>query len=89
MGVATSCVKWLAQVGALLVRFGGTLSGSGSRGARIQTSCAVVAFYRVDGGGHTWPEALVWMPPHMGRVSGSLDATRVSWEFLSAHRRDG
>jgi polyhydroxybutyrate depolymerase len=47
-----------------------------------------VAFYRVDGGGHTWPGARLWMPPHLGRVSRSLDATRVSWEFLSAHHRD-
>ncbi len=46
-----------------------------------------LAFYRVEGGGHTWPGARVWMPPHLGRVSRSLDATRVSWEFLSAHRR--
>lgn len=46
-----------------------------------------VVFYRVDGGGHTWPGARTWMPPHLGRVSQSFDATRVSWEFLAAHRR--
>ncbi len=46
-----------------------------------------LAFYRVEGGGHTWPGARAWMPPHLGRVSRSLDASRVSWEFLSAHRR--
>ena len=46
-----------------------------------------LAFYRVDGGGHTWPGARLWMPPHLGRVSHTLDATRVIWEFLSAHRR--
>ncbi len=47
-----------------------------------------IVFYRVDGGGHTWPGSSLWMPPHLGRVSRSLDATRVSWEFLSAHRRE-
>jgi poly(3-hydroxybutyrate) depolymerase len=28
------------------------------------------------------------MPPHLGGVSHSLDATRVIWEFLAAHRRE-
>ncbi len=51
------------------------------------TAVSDLAFYRVEGGGHTWPGARVWMPPHLGRVSHSLDATRVTWEFLSAHRR--
>jgi polyhydroxybutyrate depolymerase len=52
------------------------------------TPASDLAFYRVEGGGHTWPGARTWMPPHLGRVSRSIDATRVSWEFLSAHRRD-
>lgn len=46
-----------------------------------------LAFYRIEGGGHTWPGAHAWMPPHLGRVSRSIDATRVCWEFLSTHRR--
>ncbi len=46
-----------------------------------------LAFYRVEGGGHTWPGSRVWMPPHLGRVTRALDATRASWEFLSAHSR--
>lgn len=46
-----------------------------------------VAFYRVEGGGHTWPGARIWMPPHLGRVSRSLDATRVIWSFFLAHAR--
>jgi polyhydroxybutyrate depolymerase len=46
-----------------------------------------VDFYRVEGGGHTWPGARIWMPPHLGRVSRSLDATRVIWSFFLAHER--
>ena len=46
-----------------------------------------VAFYRVEGGGHTWPGARIWIPPHLGRVSHSLDATRVIWSFFLAHAR--
>ena len=51
------------------------------------TTASDLTFYRIEGGGHTWPGARAWMPPHLGRVSRTIDATRVTWEFLSAHRR--
>jgi polyhydroxybutyrate depolymerase len=46
-------------------------------------------FYRIEGGGHTWPgaSARVWIPPIFGRISTTIDATRLIWEFLSVHRR--
>ena len=45
-------------------------------------------FYRIEGGGHTWPGAAtrVWIPPIFGKVA-TIDATRLIWEFLSVHRR--
>jgi len=45
-------------------------------------------FYRVEGGGHTWPGAAarIWIPPIFGRIA-TIDASRLIWEFLSAHRR--
>ena len=46
-----------------------------------------VVFYQVEGGGHTWPGARIWMPPHLGRTTPALDATRISWDFLSNHGR--
>ena len=46
---------------------------------------ADIVFYRIEGGGHTWPGARVWIPPHLGRATPSLDATRISWAFLAAH----
>ena len=54
---------------------------------RGPSAASDLAFYRIQGGGHTWPGARMWMPPHLGRVSRTIDATRVSWQFLSAHRR--
>jgi polyhydroxybutyrate depolymerase len=46
-------------------------------------------FYRIEGGGHTWPGAgaRIWIPPIFGRISATIDATRLIWEFLSVHRR--
>ena len=45
-------------------------------------------FYRIEGGGHTWPgaSARIWIPPIFGRIA-TIDASRLIWEFLSAHRR--
>ncbi len=52
------------------------------------TPSSDVVLCRVEGGGHSWPGARVWMPPHLGRTSRTIDATRLAWEFLAAHRRD-
>ena len=48
-----------------------------------------VVAYRLEGAGHTWPGTRLWTPPHLGRVNRTLDATRVTWNFLSSHRRAG
>lgn len=47
-----------------------------------------ISFYRIEGGGHTWPGARVWMPPHLGRVSRTIDATRLAWDFFAGGGRD-
>jgi polyhydroxybutyrate depolymerase len=47
-----------------------------------------VVFYRIDGGGHTWPGSRFTLPAFLfGRTSRTFDATRVCWEFLGAHTR--
>lgn len=46
-----------------------------------------VVFYRVEGGGHTWPGNRMWVPPLFGRTGQAIDATRVAWEFLAGHSR--
>jgi polyhydroxybutyrate depolymerase len=50
-------------------------------------SCDVV-FYRVEGGGHTWPGSRITLPGFLfGRTSRTFDATQVCWNFLAAHSR--
>ena len=48
-----------------------------------------VVFYRIDGGGHTWPGNPQPLPRFLfGRTSDTFAATKVIWEFLSAHARE-
>lgn len=47
-----------------------------------------VVFYRIEGGGHTWPGSRFALPALLfGRTSRTFDATRFCWDFLSAHTR--
>jgi len=56
---------------------------------RGTSSASDVVFYRVDGGGHTWPGNRQPLPrPLFGRTSRAFDATKVIWDFLAAHRRE-
>lgn len=53
------------------------------RGASPQ---ADVEFWRVDGGGHTWPGGFQYLPERIvGPTSHAFDATAAIWRFLSAH----
>lgn len=66
-----------------------------SDGTRVQKTayldCAahtVVALYRIDGGGHTWPGGSQYLPRAIvGRVSRDIDATQVIWKFFADHPR--
>ncbi len=47
-----------------------------------------LAFYRVQGGGHTWPGARITLPALIfGRTTHSFDATAEILTFFSRHRR--
>jgi polyhydroxybutyrate depolymerase len=47
-----------------------------------------VVFYRVEGGGHTWPGGRRVLPAFMfGHTTRTFDAARVIWDFISAHGR--
>lgn len=50
-----------------------------------------VVQYRVEGGGHTWPGGLQYLPEWLavGRTSRDMDATEVIWEFFQRHPRAG
>lgn len=55
---------------------------------RGATPASDVVFYRIEGGGHTWPgNRLPGLPFLFGRTSRSINATREIWQFLSAHIR--
>ncbi|MDR7544038.1 MAG: PHB depolymerase family esterase [Armatimonadota bacterium] len=44
---------------------------------------AEVALYAVDGGGHTWPGGLQYLPERIvGRTSRDMDANEVIWGFF-------
>ncbi len=45
-----------------------------------------VLAYRVNGGGHTWPGGLQYLPERrIGITSQELDATEVIWDFFQTH----
>ena len=47
-----------------------------------------VVLYSVDGGGHTWPGGLQYLPVSIvGRTSRDIDASEVIWSFFKRHSR--
>jgi polyhydroxybutyrate depolymerase len=45
-----------------------------------------VVFYEIDGGGHTWPGGLQYLPEWIiGKTSRDIDANAVIWSFLKKH----
>lgn len=47
-----------------------------------------VILYSVEGGGHTWPGGIQYLPAKMiGKTSRDMDATEVIWSFFKRHTR--
>lgn len=47
-----------------------------------------VILYSIDGGGHTWPGGVQYLPVWIiGKTSREIDANQVIWEFFKKHRR--
>jgi polyhydroxybutyrate depolymerase len=47
-----------------------------------------VILYSVDGGGHTWPGGIQYLPEWMiGKTSRDFNATEVIWSFFKNHSR--
>lgn len=47
-----------------------------------------VVLYRIEGGGHTWPQGQKYLPAFMiGSTSQDLDANHVIWSFFKNFRR--
>ena len=49
---------------------------------------ADVAYYRVTGGGHTWPGTSVDLSP-LGHTTQEINATQLMWQFFKAHPKRG
>ena len=64
-------------------------TGDPTRIQRITYSggAAPVILYRIEGGGHTWPNAAQYLPVRIvGRVSRQIDACSVIWDFFAQQR---
>jgi len=49
---------------------------------------AEVLVYTIEGGGHTWPGGVQYLPVSLvGRTSANLDATEAIWAFFERHHR--
>jgi polyhydroxybutyrate depolymerase len=47
-----------------------------------------VILYTVEGGGHTWPGGLQYLPVKMiGKTSRDFDAVNIIWSFFKSHSR--
>lgn len=47
---------------------------------------AEVVLYKIEGGGHTWPDGYQYLPAFMiGKTNRSINASRVIWDFFAAH----
>ena len=47
-----------------------------------------VVLYIVEGGGHTWPSGLQYLPARViGKTSRDIDANEVIWSFFKKHSR--
>lgn len=46
---------------------------------------ADVVIYTIEGGGHSWPGG--WNLPFFGKISTSVDASEIMWEFFEDHPR--
>jgi polyhydroxybutyrate depolymerase len=47
-----------------------------------------VILYVVDGGGHTWPGGLQYLPKSLiGKTCRDIDANEIIWSFFKEHSR--
>jgi polyhydroxybutyrate depolymerase len=48
-----------------------------------------VVLYIIDGGGHTWPGGIQYLPSwKIGKTSRDIDANEVIWSFFKRHSRE-
>jgi len=89
IGAATDTMASWAQHDGCSASFAEDRLGTEVR-RRIWSGCqapAAVAFYIIDGGGHTWPGAVPF-PPH-GPTTQQIKASDTIWDFFKAHPLTG
>lgn len=95
IGTEEAVKKWVDHDGARGPRtedVPDTVEDDGCVGKRVSYTDGrdgtAVVLYALKGGGHAWPGAAQYLPEGIiGRVCRDFDATRLIWEFFSAHPR--
>jgi polyhydroxybutyrate depolymerase len=62
-------------------------------GTRVRTEtyapcrdASAVILYAIEGGGHTWPRGLQYLPEAIiGKTSRDIDANTILWNFFKQH----
>jgi polyhydroxybutyrate depolymerase len=68
----------------------GPADGTHVKNFRFQTcrEGTAVELYAIEGGGHTWPGGLKYLPDNIvGKTSDQLSATETIWEFFKQHQK--
>jgi len=89
--VQQTAARWAALAGCApttasatvptIVSDGTTVSDTTYSGCRDD---ALVRFYTIDGGGHTWPGGTQYLPAStVGKATRNLDASQTLWAFVS------
>ena len=88
---AEECVKWWAEKNdcakeAAVEKLENKAADDGTTVERWSYSGeAPVVFYKISGGGHTWPGMPAAGEKILGKVCRDVQASEVIWDFFSAH----
>ncbi|MEZ5303979.1 MAG: hypothetical protein R3F11_25565 [Verrucomicrobiales bacterium] len=87
------CAWWAAKNGAAAEPEHAALPDADpADGCRVErlswrSENAPVVFYKVIGGGHTWPGGSDKQPVQLlGKTTRDIEASRLMWDFFKAHR---
>lgn len=91
---ADQCVQWWAKNNGCAAEPGSEELAQDSSGLEIKRyffsgGCegADVVFYRIEGGGHTWPGKPDLLAEKLfGKTAADLDASEIIWQFFKDHR---
>jgi len=95
LSVATTVTRWIEWNRCTDRPVVTSIPATPSDGTRAiessYTVCAAgaeVLAVRIEGGGHTWPGGLQYLPePIVGKTSHTISASEALWEFFSRHKR--